>query len=108
MLLGAAPNNNDPVEMAQIEGLPPTEGRGLHGGTNAAHDCGTIRYVRVEYAGYVFGRNNELNGITVGSCGTDTEMEYIQIHRGLDDGIEFFGGTVNIRHVVVTDRKSVV
>lgn len=102
VLLGAAPTNNDPSDGAQIEGLPPAEGRGLFGGTDATHDCGSLRYVRIEYAGYVFGRNNELNGLTVGGCGSSTELEYIQIHRGLDDGIEFFGGTVDVRHAVVT------
>lgn len=102
VLLGSAPTNNDPPDMAQIEGLPPTTGRGVYGGTDAASSCGSLRYVRIEYAGYIFGRNNELNGLTVGGCGSGTELEYIQVHRGLDDGIEFFGGTVNVKHAIVT------
>lgn len=86
---------------ANIEGLPPTEGRGLYGGDDDSHDCGTLNYVRVEYAGFVFGDDNELNALTLGGCGTDTELDYIQAHRGLDDGIEFFGGTASISHVLV-------
>jgi len=101
VLLGRAPTNNDPVDGAQIEGLP-TDGRGSFGGTDPAHDCGALSYVRIEYAGFVFGRNNELNGLTVGGCGTGTELHHIQVHRGLDDGIEFFGGTVSVHHAIVT------
>jgi len=101
VLLGAAPTNNVPADGAQIEGLP-TDGRGAFGGADAAHSCGELSYVRIEYAGFVFGRNNELNGLTVGGCGTGTLLHHIQSHRGLDDGIEFFGGTVNIHHALVT------
>lgn len=101
VLLGAAPTNNTPPDGAIIEGLPPTA-EGLYGGTNAAHDCGSISYARIEYAGSVFGRNNELNGLTIGGCGTDTDIHHVQVHRGLDDGVEVFGGTLNLHHIVVT------
>jgi hypothetical protein len=50
----------------------------------------------------VFGDDNELNGLTVGGCGSDTTLEYIQVHRGLDDGVEFFGGTASIDHVLIS------
>ncbi len=85
-----------------IEGLPPTEGRGVFGGNDDTHDCGTLKYVRIEYAGFTFGPDNELNGLTVGGCGDQTTLSYIQIHRGLDDGVEFFGGTANADHFVVS------
>jgi hypothetical protein len=73
-----------------------------YGGTNDGHDCGTLRFVRIEYAGYVFGSNNELNGLTVGGCGRGTTLDYIQVHKGLDDGIEFFGGTADLKHAVIS------
>ncbi|MBX7193636.1 MAG: hypothetical protein K1X94_16385 [Sandaracinaceae bacterium] len=102
VLLGDAPTNWVPADGAQIEGLPTDEGRGTYGGTNATGSCGSLSYVRVEYAGYIIGRNNELNGITVGGCGSGTLFDHVQVHLGLDDGIEFFGGSANARHVVVT------
>lgn len=102
VLLGDAPTNWDPADGAQIEGLPTDEGRGTFGGADAAGSCGTLSYVRVEYAGYIIGRNNELNGITLGGCGAGTLLDHVQVHLGLDDGIELFGGSANVRHAVVT------
>jgi hypothetical protein len=101
VMLGTAPINVSGGSN-NIEGLPPTELRGTYGGTDAAHDCGTIRYARIEFAGYVLGEGNELNGLTLGGCGSDTEIEYVQVHRGLDDAFEMFGGTANLRFVVAT------
>lgn len=102
VMLGDAPTNWDPANAAQIEGLPSGEGRGVYGGSNAAGSCGTLSYVRVEYAGYIVGRNNELNGITLGGCGGGTLLDHVQVHLGLDDGIEFFGGSANLRYALVT------
>ncbi|NNE20749.1 MAG: hypothetical protein HKN10_19945 [Myxococcales bacterium] len=88
--------------VANIEGLPDTEDRGQFGGNDDAHNCGTIEYARIEFAGFRFGADNELNGLTVGGCGSATTLDYIQVHRGLDDGVEFFGGTSSISHVIVS------
>ena len=85
-----------------IEGISPDNPRGKFGGNDDSHDCGTLQYVRIEYAGAVFGDDNELNGLTVGGCGSDTTLDHIQVHRGLDDGVEFFGGTAPISYVIVT------
>ena len=101
VLLGLAPINVSGGTNA-IEGLPATEGRGQYGGTDAAHDCGTLKYVRIEYAGFLFGTDNELNGLTIGACGTGTELDFIHVHAGKDDGIEFFGGTAGISHAVIS------
>ena len=98
VMLGNAPIN---VTSNNIEGMEASD-LSAYGGSNAAHDCGTIRYARIEFAGSVFGTDNELNGLTVGGCGSDTELSYIQVHRGLDDGVEFFGGTANADHIVIT------
>ncbi|MDX2192836.1 MAG: hypothetical protein NW201_05750 [Gemmatimonadales bacterium] len=77
----------------------------LFGGNNADDNSGTLRYLRIEYAGRVLtalGSNNELNGITLGGVGRGTTIEYIQIHAGLDDGYELFGGNVNARYLYLT------
>ncbi len=78
------------------------EPRNKYGGTDDAYDCGTLKYVRVEFAGRPLSANNELNGITLNACGSATTIDYVQVHRGVDDGIELFGGTVNMKHLVIT------
>ncbi|MBN1209681.1 MAG: hypothetical protein JXB05_32835 [Myxococcaceae bacterium] len=100
VLLGKAPINVQ-GGVDNIEGYPESE-ETQYGGTDAAHDCGTLKYVRIEFAGFRLGGNNELNGLTVGGCGTKTTVDYVQVHRGLDDGVEMFGGTANLKHVVIT------
>ena len=88
--------------VGSVEGIAPGNPRGAFGGDDDTHDCGTMQYVRIEYAGFQFGNDNELNGLTVGGCGDQTTLSYIQVHRGLDDGVEFFGGTAPIDHLIVT------
>lgn len=83
------------------EGLAD-EARNKYGGTDDAYDCGTLRYVRVEFAGRPLSANNELNGITLNACGSATTVDFVQVHRGVDDGVELFGGTVNLKHLVIT------
>ncbi|MCS6797773.1 MAG: hypothetical protein NZ898_04455 [Myxococcota bacterium] len=101
VLLGRAPVNY-PGGSQGIEGLPSVEGRGRFGGTDPMHDCGTLRYVRIEFAGFELSMDNELNALTVGGCGSRTVLEYIQTHKGSDDGIEFFGGTADLRYALIT------
>jgi len=85
-----------------IEGLDPTLDTSKYGGTDDAHDCGTLKYARIEYAGFELAPMKELNGLTVGGCGTGTELSYIQVNRGSDDGIEMFGGTAGLDHIVIS------
>jgi hypothetical protein len=102
VLLGDAPINVTGGKN-KIEGFPDSVGVKIeYGGPTAAHDCGKLKYARIEYAGFRFGTDNELNGLTLGGCGTATEIDYVQSHLGLDDGVEIFGGTVNVRHLVIT------
>jgi hypothetical protein len=101
VLLGGA-TINVPGGTNQIEGLEVTDVRGEYGGEDDAFNCGSIEYTRIEYAGDEFSIDNELNGLTLGACGTGTKLSHIQIHMGLDDGIEFFGGTANVDHLVIT------
>jgi len=67
---------------------------GAYGGTNPADSSGTLKYVRIEFAGIEFSLDNELNGIAFQGVGSGTMVNYVQVHFNQDDGIEFFGGTV--------------
>jgi len=77
-------------------------GSGRYGGTDANDDSGVLRYVRVEYGGHVFTSDDELNGIAFQGVGAGTEVDHIQVHRNADDGVEFFGGTVDAKYVLLT------
>lgn len=99
VLLGNAPVN---TADAQIEGLNAGDTRGMFGGSDPRDNCGVLEYVRVEFAGYEVYANNELNGLTLGGCGSKTIIRHVQVHRALDDGIEIFGGTVDLRHILIT------
>ncbi|MBA3455634.1 MAG: hypothetical protein H0T42_21245, partial [Deltaproteobacteria bacterium] len=86
-----------------IEGFAASFGeRVRYGGSDPGHNCGTLRYTRIEYAGFALATDVELNGLTLGGCGSLTEVDYVQSHLGLDDGIEIFGGAVNVKHLVIT------
>lgn len=101
VLFGRAPVN----EGANVvfEGLAAEE-RNTYGGTDDAWNCGSIEYVRVEFAGQVFATDKEFNGVTVAGCGNTTSISHVQVHRGADDGIEFFGGSANFDHILVTQQ----
>lgn len=75
------------------------------GGSNDDDNSGVLRYVRVEFAGYPISQDNELNGITFNAIGRGTEVDHVQVHMNADDGVEFFGGTVNVKHLVLTGNE---
>jgi hypothetical protein len=77
-------------------------GAGFYGGNNPDDDSGILEYVRVEFAGTLLSPDNELNGIAFQGVGSGTKLNYIHVHMNADDGVEFFGGTANIKHLVVT------
>jgi hypothetical protein len=77
---------------------------GNYGGNDPADNSGMLRYVRIAEGGLVAGPNNEINGLTLQGVGHGTTIEYVQVHGNLDDGIEWFGGTVNVRYVVLTNN----
>ena len=89
-----------------IEGFATSFGeRIVYGGgatPNDAHDCGTLRYARIEYGGFLLAPGNELNGLSVGACGSATKIDFVQVHLGQDDGVEMFGGTANLGHIVIS------
>ncbi|MDR0802714.1 T9SS type A sorting domain-containing protein [Fluviicola sp.] len=101
ILLGKAANNQ-PNGVANIEGLAPTTDTEFGGGaTPDAHDnSGTLKYVRVEFPGYAYQQDKEINGITFGSVGDGTVIDYVQVSFSNDDSYEWFGGTVNCKHLV--------
>jgi hypothetical protein len=100
ILLGKAPINSvaSGTSTSEIGSLP-------YGGTNAADDSGTIRYVRVQYSGGKADGQSENNGFSFYGVGNGTTVEYIQMYEGLDDGLEFFGGTVNVSYVSVINAQ---
>ncbi|HEV2130688.1 MAG TPA: hypothetical protein VGR27_06275, partial [Longimicrobiaceae bacterium] len=70
------------------------------GGDNNDDNSGTLRYVRIEYAGYATAQDAELNSLTLAAVGRGTTLEHVQVLRGLDDSFEWFGGAVNGRYLV--------
>ncbi|MBN2340176.1 MAG: hypothetical protein JXX29_07695 [Deltaproteobacteria bacterium] len=77
-------------------------GTGFYGGSDDADSSGVLQYVRVEFAGQLISTDNELNGIAFQGVGAGTLVDHIQVHMNADDGIEFFGGTCNFKHVYLT------
>ncbi|TXC78917.1 hypothetical protein [Luteibaculum oceani] len=86
---------------ASIEGIPASDNNGKYGGTNDADSSGVLRYVSVRHGGANIGEGNEINGITLGGVGSGTVIENIEVVANQDDGIEWFGGTVNVTNAVV-------
>jgi len=78
---------------------------GNYGGCNDDDNSGIFRYLRVEYGGFRFTTENELNNIAFEAVGRGTIIDFVQAHAGLDDGIEMFGGTVNLKHLVLTANE---
>jgi hypothetical protein len=98
IILGRALNNLG-VDVP-IEGIGASNPRARHGGNVPNDNSGSMTYCRVEYAGYVYSLNNELNGVTFGSVGSGTTINHIQVSFGQDDSYEWFGGSVNCTHLV--------
>jgi len=100
IVLGNAPIST-PDGVAQIEGIPPSDTNGLYGGGNSADpadNSGVLKYISIRHGGANIGEGNEINGLTVG---TGTVIENIEIIANQDDGIEPFGGTVNVTNLLV-------
>ncbi len=76
-----------------------------YGGDKAADNSGVIRYLRIEYSGYKYSDTKEFNGLSLFGVGNATTLEYISSYKGGDDGIEFFGGTVNAKYLVSIDSE---
>lgn len=98
VLLGLASTNVDGGS-GLAEGFtdPPS-----YGGSAPDHNCGSLSYLRIEWASSVLAAGSEINGLTFYACGTGTTAHHIQVHRAADDGIEFFGGGFDLDHIIVT------
>ncbi|MCB0551969.1 MAG: carboxypeptidase regulatory-like domain-containing protein [Phaeodactylibacter sp.] len=88
------------TETRNIEGIPSTEPRGIYGGSDDADNSGTIEYVSIRHGGTDIGAGNEINGLTMGGVGNGTTINYVEVFSNKDDGYEWFGGTVNTKHLV--------
>jgi hypothetical protein len=102
IILGRAPisaTNGD--VLTQIEGIPGDVTYGKYGGSDVADNSGIMKFVSVRHGGALIGDGNEINGITLGGVGSGTVIENIEVVSNLDDGVEIFGGTVNLKNVAV-------
>jgi hypothetical protein len=94
----------------QIEGLTSPAGLGLYGNCAAStlfpsscddDDSGTLQYVSIRYGGFNLSANNEINGLTLGAVGRETDIDHVEVFQNKDDAIEFFGGTVGVKNAVL-------
>lgn len=103
VMLGRAPINSCPGPgggvtcEAQVEGTTA-----FFGGDQANDNSGTLRYVQIKHSGVEITPANELQALTIAGVGAGTTIDYVQAHNSSDDGIEWFGGTVNLKHIVIT------
>jgi hypothetical protein len=94
ILLGKAPTNRS---------TEPTIEGGVnrnYGGTDPNDNSGVLKYVRIEFAGIAAAPGSEINGLTLGGVGSGTTIDYVMVSYGNDDAYEFFGGTVNAKHLI--------
>jgi trimeric autotransporter adhesin len=95
-LVNACADGSDPCE-AEGEG-----GTGTYGGSDNTDSSGFLRYVVIQFGGTEISTDNEINGLGLQGCGSGTEIDHVQVHRNLDDGIEMWGGAPQLKHVLVT------
>ena len=100
VICGKAPTNKSDAGSAgaEVSGLP-------YGGTDVNDNSGVLKYLRVEYTGFAYSDSKEFNGISFFGVGAGTTVDYVVSYKGGDDGIEFFGGTVNASHLVSVDSE---
>ncbi len=103
IILGKAPISAD-ADAVQIEGIPPSDQNGLYGGTVADDNSGVFQYVSIRHGGTDIGEGNEINGLTLGGVGSGTVIDHVEVVSNVDDGIEFFGGTVNATNLIVWNQ----
>lgn len=99
IILGNAPVYADGNTEVLIEGLPSSETRGVFGGSEEGHSSGDFKYVSIRYSGVGIAPGDEIQGLTLGGVGNGTTIEYVDIYSSCDDGIEIFGGTVDIKYI---------
>jgi hypothetical protein len=104
IILGKASTNQTfggQAGRGEVEGgVNNAAGDGLYGGTDDNDNSGVLRYVRIEYPGIAFQPNNEINGLTLAGVGRGTVIDHVQVSYSGDDSFEWFGGTVNAKHLI--------
>jgi hypothetical protein len=102
IILGKAPCSlgGDVIE-TNIEGVPVTDPNGLYGGNIIADNSGVIKFISIRHGGANIGEGNEINGLTLGGVGSGTVIENVEVVSNQDDGIEWFGGSVNVKNAIV-------
>lgn len=93
VIAGKAPINKGGTASSEV-------GNATYGGTDPNDNSGVLNYVRIEYAGAIFTGEKEFNGLSLFGVGNGTKINYVSMVNGSDDGIEFFGGTVNVNNIV--------
>ena len=84
----------------QIEGIDPNETRARFGGTDDTDNSGVFKYVSIRHGGAALTTDNEINGLTLGGVGNGTTISHVEVYGNDDDGVEWFGGSVNCSHLV--------
>lgn len=100
LVMGNAPISAD-ASSVQIEGIPASDPNGLYGGSDVADNSGVIKFISIRHGGANIGEGNEINGLTLGGVGNGTVVENVEVVANQDDGIEFFGGSVNVTNALV-------
>jgi hypothetical protein len=95
------PDASGELISVQIEGIPTSDANGLYGGNDDTDNSGVLKYISIRHGGTNIGSGNEINGLTLGGVGSGTVIENIEVVANQDDGVEWFGGTVNAKNVVV-------
>ncbi|GAF02474.1 hypothetical protein [Saccharicrinis fermentans] len=99
--ISAANESDEDVTEIQIEGIPTSDTNGLYGGNDEEDNSGILKYISIRHGGANIGSGNEINGLSLGGVGNKTTIENIEIVANQDDGIEWFGGSVDVKNVVV-------
>lgn len=102
LILGNAPSSFEgDSQESQIEGIPADDGYGRYGGNDPDDNSGVFKYVSIRHGGALIGSGNEINGLTLGGVGAGTEIDHVEVVGNVDDGVEWFGGTVNSSNILV-------
>jgi hypothetical protein len=99
VICGKAPINKGTTASAEVSEL-------TYGGTVANDNSGSIKYLRIEYPGFSYSSDKEFNGLSLFGVGNGTVIDYVQVYESSDDGFEWFGGTVNASHLVVSNKDN--
>ena len=99
VLCGKARINKGTTAQAEVSNL-------TYGGVEDNDNSGSIKYLRIEYPGFSYSSSKEFNGLSLFGVGKGTIIDYVQVYESSDDGFEWFGGTVDAKHLVVSNKAA--